>query len=204
MFSPLLFSLYVYPFHEQQNHGWHDPVTFDFQSEWVRISIYFAAKSRLTWSQTTTFSQSGCVYPFNSRRTFMANIFPPLLFSLYVFPFHEQQNHGWHFFGHFWLGCHGGCVYPFNSRRTFMADMFPPLLAIRECVFPFHKQYNHCWYVSAHFSTLSKYVLYFINSKIMTDFFLPLLTLSVCVFPFWFSAQLWLTCSCHFRLSGSA
>ena len=85
---PLLLILRecVFPFHEQLNHGWHVPVTVD--SQWVRMSIPWAAQSWLTCSRHFWLSASTYVHFMSS--TIMTDIFPPLsTISQSVFPFHK-------------------------------------------------------------------------------------------------------------------
>ena len=134
----------------------------------------------------------------------MVDMFPSLLTLLSgcVCPFREQHNRGWHVpvtfdyqrvrvfilwvaqwslltcsWRHFRLSA--SAYFHFMSSRI-MTDMFPPLLRLRLCVFPFHEEHNHGWHVPVIFGSQW-----------------------VCTSISW-ATQSWLTCSRHFRLSGSA
>ena len=146
MFLPLLtLSGCVFPFR----------VSCTGPSSWLTCSCHF-------WL-------SGSAYLYFMTSTMitadMFTTFP--IIRKWVFMFHEQHNHGWHY----WLSAG---AYSHLVCWTIMADMFPSFSMIRKCVFIFHEQYNHGWHVPATFD----------SQRVRNP--IP-----------WAAPWLCLTCSCH-------
>ena len=197
MFPPFsIIRTCVFIFHEQHNHGWCVPATFDSQR--VCIPIPWAASwSRLTCSRHLRLSGSVYLYFMSSR--IMADMFPPhsilrpcVIISIsFATPsrltcsrhfdfqevriFHEQHNHVWHFPATFFFGSQRVC-----TPISFVA---PSWLTC-----------------SLHFRLLGSPYLYFMSNTIMADMFTSLDSQRVRNPIPW--AALWsrLTCSCHFQL----
>ena len=219
----------VFIFHEQQNHGWHLPATFNSQA--VRSCSHFICD------------------------TIKADLFPPFpIIRKCVFIFHEEHNHGWHVpafdsqrvridiswagLDHHslhvpaifdyqevrsyitwaapwpWLTCScyfwlSAGAYPHFLSRTIMAYMFLPFLMNRKCVFIFYEQHHdHGWHVPAIFDW-QRVRIYF-HEQQNHSWHIPATFNSQAVRNYWFTIPISfaipskLTCSRHFRLLESA
>ena len=146
----------IFPFHSQHHHGWH---AFDYQE--VRISISWAAPSRLTRSRF--FQPSASTYFHFITNTITTDMFATFdsqavrssfqTLSQLTFSLHSWHSGSAYFIswqapsqltcsGHFWLSV-GACVH--FMRCTITPNMFRPLLPVTlsRCVCLFHERHNH-------------------------------------------------------------
>ena len=142
-------------------------------------SLYFMSSTVMADVFLPLLNLSGCVNPFHELHHDHGWHVPVIsIIRKFVFISHEQQNHSWH------------VPATFNSQAVrnyshFICDniqgwLVPtPFPIIRKCVFIFHGQHNHSWHVSVTF-----------DSQLVR-------------IPIPWAGPFWLTCSCHFRLSGS-